>query len=302
MINNINDSKKASTGGVHIDFKKFTGVASVNIVAINPDNAKLRKLGFDIPEDAPEQTYLFSSDKGNFARVRFMAQIQDIAEKPIIPLDFTIRKDYRLNGDGTKCQIIDQFGRTAWATKEETRSRSIPQYANGPAKISVPYKMCHSGEEEIVRFLMKYLNVTPLEIFSRTANAYVPTKDPGMLIIDHWDKLCEGDVSEIAGYIALKPKNCVKVILGVRLTDNNRTYQLFINSAFLSNNSFVNPSTGVYDLAKKHIDRYMENKDEDSYVFSARAVQPYVEEASVVEDNSGNMFEGASGDDDLPFD
>ena len=43
MITNTNTSKQPTE---IIDIQKFIGVASVKIMAINPDNAKLRALGW----------------------------------------------------------------------------------------------------------------------------------------------------------------------------------------------------------------------------------------------------------------
>jgi len=36
-----------------------------------------------------------------------------------------LTKDYRVGQTSGKCQIIDKFGRTAWATKEEVQSKAI---------------------------------------------------------------------------------------------------------------------------------------------------------------------------------
>ena len=311
MIDNYNASKSAPSGEL-IDIKKFIGVASVNVLAVNPNNEKLRKYGWSIPSDAEEPRYVTTNNEGKkSARVRFLVQIHDMDEKPVIPLDFWIRPDLVLVKENTKCKIIDSFGRTAYATKEEAKAHQIPQYANGPANISNDYKPCHYGEEELVAFLMKYLNVTPMSIFNRTKGEYVPTKNPGHLTIDHWDRLCNGDAREIAEYLALQPENKVKVILGVRTTDDNKTYQTFLSSNFIGNGAFVDRNTGEYTAARKAIDKYFENRGEDSpYSFSASPVREWTTSATEnVKDNSDIEslpgFEDPSyttpQEDDLPF-
>ena len=296
MIENFNASKNSS--GEFVDIKKYIGVASINILAINPDNNKLRSYGWSIPEDAEEPKYLIINEDGKkSARIRFLVQIQDLEEKPIIALDFWARPELQLNSDGTKCKIIDSYGRTAWATKSEVQSHSIPQYANGPASISPDYKPCHSGEESLVLFLMKWLNMTPPQIMIN--GAWTASTKPGRLTIDNWAKLFSGtkdSVDEIAGYVAAKADNRCKVILGVRKNDENRSYQTFLPTCFLANGS-PRDLNGNYPKAAREIERYMNGRDENSVIFSAANVAEYKETATEVTDNSANTAE----DGDLPF-
>ena len=309
MITGNNASKVASTEE-YVDIPKFIGVASVNVLAINPSNEKLRKYGWTIPEGAEEPKYVTTTSDGKkSARVRFLVQIQDLDEKPIVAMDFWIRPDIYFNRDATKAKIIDSFGRSAWGTKEEIQAHRIPQYTNSLANISADYKPCHVGEEEIVMFLMKYLNVTPLQMFSKVKNAWVENKNPGHLTIDHWDRLCQGNVSELAQYVALQPENKVKVIFGVRTTEDNKTYQTFLPTTFIGNGAIPDRTTGEYVAARKAIDRYFENRTDSPYSFEAYPVKEWGVSATVVKDNSEQRLPGfddpsytVEDPNDLPFD
>lgn len=304
MIQNSNESKQSVSGEI-VDIKKYIGVASVNVLALNPNNEKLRKYGWSIPEDAPEPTYVTTDSEGKkSARVRFLVQIQELEEKPIVAMDFWIREDVQFNRDKTKCKIIDKYGRTAFGTKDEVKSKSIPQYSNGPAQISPDYKFCHVGEEELVSFLMKYLNITPLTTFSRLKNEFVPTTNPGILTIDHWDWLMKGKMDELAGYIAMQPSNRVKVVFGIRNTEDNKSYQTFLNGTFLSNGSFVNKVSGEYAQARKAIDRWAEYHTNGMTTFSAEPIKEWSVSATQVTEQSDDLED--TGDmpdfeDDLPF-
>jgi len=307
MIENVNKSKVASTGE-YLDIKKYIGVASVNVVSVNPNNAALRKYGWTIEDGANEPNYVSTlSDGSTAARVRFLMQIQDLDGKPIVPIDFWIRPGIRVNGAGTKCQIIDAYGRTAWATKEEAKAHRVPQYANGPASISSNYKPCHPGEEELVSFIMKYLNITPLQVFDKKTNGYVNSPNPGKLTIDNWDRLIKGDATEIAQYLSLQPENCVKVIFGVQTTDDNKSYQTVLKNKFISNATRPDRASGEYTLARKAIDEFTEGSQKASnFNYSALPVKEWSESASSVEDNSGKMFDDngnfvADDPNDLPF-
>ena len=286
MIDNYNASKNGSSEEF-VDIKKYIGVASVNVLAINPSNEKLRRYGWTIPEGAEEPKYVTTlSDGKKSARVRFLVQIQDLDDKPIVAMDFWVRPDVAFNRDATKAKIIDSFGRTAWGTKAEIQAHAIPQYASGPATINSDYKPCHVGEEELVMFLMKYLNVTPLQMFNRQKGEWVENKNPGHLTIDHWDRICNGDVRELAEYLSYQPDNRVKVILGIRTTDENKSYQTFLSTAFIGNGAPVDRTTGEYATARKAIDRYFENRDSSNYSFSALPVKEWGVTATEVKDNA----------------
>ena len=305
MIENSNVSKTPSASEF-VDIKKYIGVASINVLSINPNNDTLKKYGWTIPEDAEEPKYVTEVERdgkrSKAARVRFLVQIQDLEDKPVISLDFWVRPEYMTNKEGSKMKIIDAYGRTAWATKEEIKAKKVPQYSSGPANICTPYRACHSGEEELIQFLMKYLNVTPLQVFDRKANAYVNTKNPGRLTIDNWSSICEGNVTELRQYIALQPENRVKVILGVRTTDDNKSYQTFMNARYIGNGATPDASTGEYTTARKEIDKFTAQRPDSPYSFSASLVKEWKTTASDVKDNADDLFNETTVSDDMPFD
>lgn len=308
-IDNFNASKQSISSEEYVEVKKYLGVASVKVLALNPNNAKLRQYGWSIAEDAKEIEYVtYENKKVVSSRLRFLVQIQDLEDKPIIALDFWMRPDYHFVGDGAKITIIDKYGRTAYATKEEFKAHAIPEYSNGPANISNSYTACHVGEEEIVKFLMKLLNVTPLQLFNRVTNQWKAAENPGSLTIDDWGKLCAGDVTEIQSYCNLQPENCVKVVLGIRTKDDNKTYQTFLPTYFLGNGAFTDKFTGEYAAAAKEIQKFNESHPNvaSQYLFSAAPVKEWKIEASEVTDNAESVediFNKPTTDNvnDLPF-
>lgn len=306
MIENFNATKNSSSEN-YVETKKYIGVASINVLSVNPSNNTLRMYGWQIPEDAEEPKYVTTNNEGKkSARVRFLVQIQDLSDKPVIALDFWIRPDIQFNKDQTKCVVIDSYGRTAYATKADVQSHSIPQYSNGPAQIASDYKPAHVGEEALIAFIMKYLNVTPLKTFIKASNTWVDSKNPGRLTIDRWNDLCNGNVNEVKEYLKLQPENRVKVILGIRTTDDNKSFQTFLSSTFISNGARVDITTGEYSSARKAIDRWAEYHSGSN--FSATPVKEWSQSATEVVDNSSSDMPNfndpaytAQVDDDLPF-
>ena len=297
MIENVNDSTS-----VLQDFPRYIGVGSVNILAVNPDNKKLASLGWTIQDGAQEPQYVYVNEQGKkSARVRFMLQLEEIDTKPIVPIDFWISEDLILSqpkdGEEQKCRVIDYFCRTANVTKAELKSHAIPTKDNGDkVAISPDYRICHRGEESILLFLKKWLNMDDFEIFR--AGGWVPAEKPGKLSIDNWKSLCNGDVSEVNDIIAAKPDNRCKVIFGVRTEDDNKMYQTFFPFFFLANP--VRPGAGgEYSQVKKKLDYFYKNPRNASQLFEAYPVHEYrVKPTEVMESDDSSIFPDSL--DDLP--
>lgn len=286
MISNSNVSKEPSEGNF-IDVKKYIGVGTVHVLAVNPDNKILRSYGWSIPEDADEPQYVYTDDNGKpSARVRFLVQIQELEDKPIIGMDFWVRPDVHINSDGSKCEIVDSYCRTAWGTKDEVKAHAIPQYANGPASISSDYKPCHIGESNLLEFLRMYLNITPFRMYKD--GVWVATKNPGQLTIDNWRGLCSGNVNELREYVSKQPDNKLKVIFGVRTTEDNKSYQTFMTDTFISNGARPD-TTGEFKTARKAIDKLLERRPDTPVSFSAMPVKEWKVSATEVSEQSDDM-------------
>lgn len=307
----ISNSKASTSGNGEIqNFPRYKGVATVSIIAINPNNETKRRHGFKIADDAPEREYVRTDKDGKkVATVSFLARIEDLQDKPVISLDFNwLYADPAFNKDRSKCEVIDSYGRTAWATKEDVTKHAIPQYSNGPAELNSNYKCCHRGESRLVKFWFKFLNMTPFSVLKN--GVWTASKNPGEITIDHWDWIMNGNVTEMNEFLAAWPDNKVKVILGVRTDDENRAYQTFLcesgigqKSTFFGNGIRVDAASGKYLAAEKAIAEFKEKYANTD--FSAKPVELWTVTPSAVEETSTDSFgeETASvfDEDDLPF-
>lgn len=298
-----------------VDIKKYVGAARIHVLNVNPNNETLRNYGWSIPEGAPEQQYTFTDKEGHpYSRVRFLVQILNLKDKPVIPLDFMVRPEITIGKTSGKYRIIDSFGRVAWASKDDVKAYRIPQYSNGPANIGNDYKPCHPGQDKMIAFLYKYLNVTPLQIFDKKSNAYIDSKNPGHIYIENWADICNGNVREIQAGLNQAPNNEVFVILGVQTTDENKTYQTFLDMCdgttkvpYFGPNTKLDEATGTYSIAQKRIDEYKKNFPDSTVTFSASPVSEWSATATEVKDNAPSMFDDngnyalADDNDDLPF-
>ena len=222
--------------------KRYIGVGSVFVLAVNPNKVELEKLYNTQLENDPE--YLseveVGEDKHKVQNVRLDFIVKTDADR-CSGIEFTtkvaffIRKEYRYNRDQTKVQVIDKYGRTAWVTIEQAKAHEIPVYKNGPANIDKDYRPAYHGEEELTKFIKAYLNIPNVMKYVNNTWVMVDNPEDCEARLEHIEDYFKGDFKELRDVIALQPNNRVKVLFGVRTTDDNKQYQAVYNQMFLRN-------------------------------------------------------------------
>ena len=224
--------------------KKYVGVAPVYVIGVNPNKAELEKLYNTQIENEPE--YLseveVGEDKHKVKNVRIDFIIKTVPEKCngiefITKLALFVRNEYRFNKDKSKVQIIDKYGRTAWVTVEQAKAHEIPVYKNGPANIDKDYRPAFVGEEELTNFIKTYLNIP--NVMKYVNNTWVMNDNPedSEARLESIAEYFKGNFKELRDVIALQPNNKVKLLFGVRNTDDGKQYQAVYNQMFLRNNT-----------------------------------------------------------------
>lgn len=208
----------------------YVGVAPVSVLAVNPTAAELSKIYDREIENEPDYKSEIEIDgaKTNQTRIDFIVKVDE--EKTgincISKISFFVANKIRGNKDNTKIQIIDKYGRTAWATREEFEARQIPQYASGPANIDADYRGCYIGEEDLTNFVINYLGLPPVMNY-KNGNWVMsenPQESEARFDIDSINNILKGDVKDLKDIINYQPNNKVKALFGVRHSNNN-TYQ-----------------------------------------------------------------------------
>jgi len=218
----------------------YTGVGAVKVLAINPSKAELEKFYDRTIDNDP--VYVSEAEvegkKILSARLSFIVEV--VGEKNngiefITSHNFFIQKTYRKGSQSGKFQVIDKFGRTAWATPDKDfkvvdgkfEVIQIPEYTNGPANIDIDYRPCFIGEEELTTFLKNYLNIPNIQSYVNgewVKNTKVDENDC-ICRLDFIDNYFKGDFKELKEYISYQPENIVKIGFGIRTTDDNKQYQ-----------------------------------------------------------------------------
>lgn len=229
---------KIGKESVEGSFKLYKGMAAFNIIAVNPTKKELEELqGRDI-ENEPE--YKSKNDDGvDIIRVTFYAKTNPEAKinngiELMLPISFILTKADRVGQTSGKTQVIDKYGRTAWATSEDLASKAIPQYASGPANISKDYRPAYQGEEYLINFLKDWLNIPAPANFKDGKWVMKSNPEDSEVSLD-MEALFKGNVTELQELIKLAPAYLVKAAVGIRTTDEGKQYQAVFTRKFAKN-------------------------------------------------------------------
>lgn len=221
-IGKTQESTEASEG-----FKRYVGLASSYVLGVNPNKADLDKMmGF---ESQNEPEYTKDTDNGKEAHIHFIVKTDPETNNGIEIVNramFTLRNAPAYNRDQTKVQVIDGFGNYTWASVEDAKAGKVLTSADGkPLKIDTKYRMACVGECDLVAFLKAYLCVA--DAFNYINGSWVKKDNPDeyTFSLEHVKDYFNGDFSELKEAIALQPNNKVKLLYGVRTTEDNRQYQ-----------------------------------------------------------------------------
>lgn len=241
-ISKGNASKEAQ------EFKRFIGVCPVFVKAVNPNKAEHEKLFNTTLEEAPVYVQDKEDSDGNsYKNVRISVVLQPDTEKigfdmPLItmPLFITNQKQYGANSG--KYQVVDKYGRFAWATEAEISAKEIPTYSNGKkADISNDYRIAYVGEEDLTNFIRVFLCIPSITKWDNNEKCMVPNTDVKpeececRLDIETFEKFFKGDFSDIKDILGFQPTNKIKVCLGVRTDANGKLFQSVYTKKFISN-------------------------------------------------------------------
>ena len=272
--------KESTEGGV---IKRYIGVAPVKVLATNPTKAELESLYNTTLDKDVEYTGVQDNEgtKVPYARIDFV--VKTVPEKSngiemTTKISYFVRKEYRFNRDKSKVQVIDKYGRTAWVTKEQANAHEIPQYKNGPANLDKDYRPAYVGEEDLTNFIKTYLNIPNVQKYVDGKWELVDNPSECEARLDGIDKFFAGDFKELKEIMSYQPNNKVKVLFGVRTTDDGKQYQAAYTQMVLRN--------GVTDFSKLDSD-LADRKEAGAYStteFEVVPIHEYNVESTSVED------------------
>ena len=230
------------------EFKRFIGVCPVFVKAVNPNKVEHEKLFNTTLEEAPVYVQDKEDSDGNsYKNVRISVVLQPDTEKigfdmPLVTMPLFITNQKQHGANSGKYQVVDKYGRFAWATEAEISAKEIPTYSNGKkADISNDYRIAYVGEEDLTNFIRVFLCIPSITKWDNNEKCMVPNTDVKpeececRLDIETFEKFFKGDFSEIKDILGFQPTNKVKVCLGVRTDANGKLFQSVYTKKFISN-------------------------------------------------------------------
>ena len=230
------------------EIKRYIGLASCKIIAINPTKAVIDQIygrpsdkepnyigeteinGVKVPQARIDIYYKLGTDKNGYALYT------DSDKKPLETIfrkSIFMSKVPQANRDNTKFKVVDKYGNTAWVTTEELANHTVPTYSNGPASISKDYRPLYRNEEVIMNIIKTFLRIPTIRVMNEVPMEYnwnnkewVKSAQPenGEVRFDAPEKFFEGNFKEIQDVPSYQPKNQVKILIGVRTADG-KMYQ-----------------------------------------------------------------------------
>ena len=302
-ISRGNASKEAQ------EFKRYIGVCPVFVKAVNPNKAEHEKLFNTTLEEAPIYVQDKEDAEGNsYKNVRISVVMQPDVEKigfemPLVTMPLFVTNQKQFGAKSGKYQVVDTYGRFAWATEAEISAKEIPTNSNGKkADISNDYRIAYVGEEALTKFIRAFLYIPEITVWDNNEQCRVPnTKDKPeececRLDVETFEKLFKGDFSEIKEILGFQPNNKVKVCLGVRTDANSgKLFQSVYTKKFMSN------ASTNYNSLDKMLQADASYAAENNKVLNTEYSAETVHEYSVTPTNFSAAPEAApSGD--MPFD
>ena len=222
-------------------FKLYQGVAALNIITVNPT---LEELSDILGKEVSKVPQYVGKDENNIDRVLLSFWTRTDKDSPVnggidTTMSFMIglTNEFRKPGKSGRVQVIDKYGRSAWATPEEVENHSIPQYSKGPANISADYHRAIPGEETLLGLLKAWLNIPDVSIWNKDSEKWEPntkvTAEDCEMSLD-FGKMFNGDFSELKSLIKDAAGYNFKCATGVR-NYNGAQYQDVYTGTFLRN-------------------------------------------------------------------
>lgn len=216
-----------------VEFSRHHGIGLFNVVAVNPNKKELEALGFS-PEEEPVYHSVEKDTNTGKEFKRFRAEFflrlapnrEGIVElDKLFRLSFFVTDQYFQGSTSGKWQIIDEFGRTAWATETEVRERIIPVYSNGPANITSNFRLSFRGEEDLTNFIKVLLGIPSPTEYKNGTFVMKDNTSECLARFEDFKKMLHGDFTELKNIIKMQPNGRVKTVVGIRTTDDGKQYE-----------------------------------------------------------------------------
>ena len=284
------------------EFKRYVGVGSSFVVAVNPTKKELEDIyGREMAND-PE--YVVDTDNGKEARITFIVKTDPDTCNGVEMINrvmFTLRNTPAYSRDQSKVQVIDKYGNITWANTEDAKAgKKLLSASGAELKIDSSYRMACVGEADLIGFLKPYLCVG--DVFNYVNGSWVKkgNADDYLFGLEHIKDYFNGDFSEIKEAIALQPNNKVKLLYGVRTTEDGKLYQAVCtrNGMILANSA----GSKALERLEKELSRAKDNGSYANTDFRVQELAEHIVEATNFDNTPSAESSSEDSTGDMPWD
>jgi len=255
---NQTNNAESTTGN---NFARYTGVAPFKVISINPTAKEMSDIYGREIENEPE--YIKNKDGVDQAEIKFILEYAGDDEKIQMKdrIMYFISNKVKYSNDGLKIQVINAYGESSYIPVDNAKSGKMPENMSWfPTKGMRP---AFVGEVDFTNFIKAFLSIP---------DRMRPKKnDDGSWSRVEIDKpedaecqfeaaeikeLLKGNIKCVKDAIGINPDNRVKLVCGVKSTDDNKLYQQFAKEFPMRF------ATKKYDYTMKQI---KEKQDNGSY-------------------------------------
>lgn len=282
-------------------FKKYIGVGNFKVLAVNPTAKELSTI-YDTSIDK-EPTYIGKSEVSvagqtkEFKQIRVDFFVQSVEEKNnginmIDKVSFFLVDCPQYNRDGSKVRVLNKYGENAWITKDLVAKGEVDQ--NMRWFNTEGMKTALIGEVELLEFLKAWLGIPVRTWRQDGVTQEIENPDDAKAGLENIKAYFSGNVAELKNLVKAMPEQMVKILFGVKTTDQGKEYQDAFNRMFLKyrNNNF--------SYLKAQVEDAQSNGAYPNTKFIVDTLQEY--EVSATDFSKGNpSLEVEESSDDLPF-
>jgi hypothetical protein len=291
-------------------FKRYIGYANSYVVAVNPSKAELEKIYGRELEKEPE--YVGEDEQGKYVRIDFIVKTdpnEGANPKKGIPghgieiinhAMITLRPTPATNQEGDQVTVFDRYGNYARMLKADADAHKKPVSVNGKdLRVDTDYKIACVGQDLLLHFLKTYLGMGCGFDYKNGVCVKKDNAADDEFVLEKIKNYFTGDVSEIREAIAFQPNNKIKLLYGVKTSEDGKEYQ----AVCMRDRFILRSSANETAIAKMDAD-LQDAYNRGSFSNITYKVQPLaeyeVEPTDLSSAPSGNK--GSEDSDALPWD
>lgn len=214
-------------------YPRYVGIAPFRVMDVCPDINGIKAI-YPNMKEPKEQKYTFDSNgnKGAFAvfylESEYNEKLNPLSIRAIARATFALNDKFQDKKDGSKYQIVNDFGHFTYVTPEELKNK-VSADADKQAFSWQGVRRAYVGEEDLIRFIKKFKGI---QEYRNYKDGVWSVKEGNLdeFLASFSDKeikdIINGNMKSLKASITECVKtNKIKLFCGIRTTSDGKEYQ-----------------------------------------------------------------------------